>query len=256
MYGMPNNIRSTNIVNRVKPVIFLSMYWLGIRLLGGALPALEKTKRSEQVYEAIKAKIISNEFEPGGLLQERTLAEMLHVSRTPVREAEIRLAQEGWLDLSSQKGIRVREVTLRKVKEIFEIRGFIEEYTIEQIFARGLNRKLAGEMDADLRRIKESLENQEEMARHSFAFHSHFVGILGNQTLNAIWEKIIEEIVRIGMLGVMSTCDSTLEEFWGEHENLVNSLWTGEKEQVRRSLQMIKEEVFQSVERKLQKDMA
>lgn len=211
-----------------------------------------KTTRSEQVYEAIKTKIISNEFEPGGLLQERNLAEMLHVSRTPVREAVIRLAQEGWLDLSSQKSIRVREVTFRKVKEIFEIRGFIEEYTIEQIFARNLNRKLAGEMDADLRQIRENRDNQEELARHSFEFHSHFVGILGNQSLNSIWEKIIEEIVRIGMLGLMSTNDPILDEFWGEHERLVNSLWTGEKEQVRHSLQKIKEEVFQSMERKLQ----
>jgi len=213
-----------------------------------------KITRSEQVYEAIKTKIISNEFEPGSLLQERNLAEMLHVSRTPVREAVIRLAQEGWLDLSSQKSIRVRELTFRKVKEIFEIRGFIEEYTIEQIFTRNLNRKLAGELDADIRQVRENRENQEELARCSFKFHSHFVGILGNQTLNAIWEKIIEEIVRIAMMGVLSTSDSTLEDFWGEHERLVNSLWTGDKEQVRHSLRKIKEEVFRSMERKLQVD--
>jgi DNA-binding GntR family transcriptional regulator len=222
--------------------------------MGEVMPKVGKTTRSEQVYEAIKRKIIANEFEPGDLLQERSLAEMLQVSRTPVREAVIRLAQEGWLDLTSQKSIRVREVTLRKVREIFEIRGFIEDYTIEQIFARNLNRKLAGEMDADLRQIKENLGNQQEIANHSFDFHSHFVGILGNLTLNAIWEKIIEEIVRIGILGIMNTYDPRFEEFLDEHERLVNSLWAGEKEQVRNSLQKIKAEVFRSMERKLQKD--
>ncbi len=214
---------------------------------------MKKISLSEQVYETIKGKVISNEFAPGELLQERLLAEMLQVSRTPVREAVIRLAQEGWLDISSQKSIRVREVTLQKVIELFEVRSIVEEFALKQIFDRNLNRRLAGELDTAVQRMRENLLCAQEFARNDFQFHALFVAILGNSTLDALWKRIDEEIVRIGIMGTKHSI-SALESVVCDHEKIVDSLWKGEMEKVGKHLEQIREETFLGVAKTLQQN--
>jgi DNA-binding GntR family transcriptional regulator len=73
-----------------------------------------------RAYEEIRNQILNLDLEPGKALEEHVLLGTLRVSRTPVREALIRLAAEGLVDLLPNRGARVSEIDLTKLREFFE----------------------------------------------------------------------------------------------------------------------------------------
>lgn len=97
----------------------------------------EKPSYVETAYEGIKQLIIEEEIEPGALLSENQLAEYLSMSRTPIREAIRRLQAEGILEVRKGLGTFLKPLTLKDVKNIYEVRRALEliacETSIEQI---------------------------------------------------------------------------------------------------------------------------
>lgn len=82
-----------------------------------------------QVYEGIKSLIIKGQFPQDSKLQESDLAELFHVSRTPVREALKALKDDGLLEIRG-KGYYVKVLTPRNVDDIFQIRALLEDYAL------------------------------------------------------------------------------------------------------------------------------
>jgi GntR family transcriptional regulator of vanillate catabolism len=78
------------------------------------------------VTEQLRAKILNGEFLPGSRLHEGPLAEMMDVSRTPIRAALIALAQEGLLNYRPQRGYVVRKISLKEVLNAYTVRGRLE----------------------------------------------------------------------------------------------------------------------------------
>jgi DNA-binding GntR family transcriptional regulator len=87
----------------------------------------------ESAYNAIKEAILNLEFRPGDPLIEAAIAAELAVSKTPVREALIRLEREGLVEVGTNRGRTVVRLSSRDVQEVFEIRGLLEGH-----LARGL----------------------------------------------------------------------------------------------------------------------
>ena len=73
----------------------------------------------EAVYRHLKDLLLSGRFSPGERLSEPLLAQELGVSRTPVREALMRLAEEGLVELVPGKGARVRVFAPEEVEEVW-----------------------------------------------------------------------------------------------------------------------------------------
>jgi GntR family transcriptional regulator, rspAB operon transcriptional repressor len=86
----------------------------------------------DQVYRNLKKKILGLELEPGRLLSEKTLIEMLQVSRTPIREALVRLAQEGLVDTVPQKGSFISPIDMELVEESIFVRETLERAIVRQ----------------------------------------------------------------------------------------------------------------------------
>jgi DNA-binding GntR family transcriptional regulator len=82
--------------------------------------AKRKGTGTQRAYEQVRDRILNLELKPGQNLDEREFVQGLGVSRTPVREALIRLAGEGLVDLLPNRGARVSEVDLSRVREFFE----------------------------------------------------------------------------------------------------------------------------------------
>ncbi|AUH02311.1 GntR family transcriptional regulator [Pectobacteriaceae bacterium CE70] len=91
----------------------------------------QKTARSadsvEKVYEVVKALAIDYHFKPGERVNEVELASRLGVSRTPVREALNRLAQDGFMNFVPNRGFYSRDITPDGVRELYELRAVIEQ---------------------------------------------------------------------------------------------------------------------------------
>jgi DNA-binding GntR family transcriptional regulator len=92
------------------------------------LPSLE-----QHVYELIKEDILNGTLEPGMALVEARLADEFGVSKTPVREALIRLRLDGLVRIERFRGARVAEPSVQDVQEICMLRRWIEGGIAEEL---------------------------------------------------------------------------------------------------------------------------
>jgi len=81
---------------------------------------------SEKVYRAFKRDIIHGVYQPGEALSEKDLAERYKGSRTPVREAAVRLQNERLLRIVPNRGYFVSQITLQVLNDIYEFRSAVE----------------------------------------------------------------------------------------------------------------------------------
>jgi len=91
---------------------------------------------TDQVYRAIKDRVLSQDIAVGSRLRDEDLAAQLRVSRTPVREALMRLAQEGLVEIVPRSGTRVRNFTFEDIEHIFDVRIALEALAIRKAIAR------------------------------------------------------------------------------------------------------------------------
>jgi DNA-binding GntR family transcriptional regulator len=87
---------------------------------------------AEQAADAIREDILAGRIPAGARVAEADVARRLSVSRTPVREALARLAAEGLVELSPNRGARVTSRTAAELREIFEVRLRLEPYAVGQ----------------------------------------------------------------------------------------------------------------------------
>ncbi|MBN9117415.1 MAG: GntR family transcriptional regulator, partial [Pandoraea sp.] len=83
-------------------------------------------------YEALKARIVRGELRPGAPLSERALCDALAVSRTPLREALKRLANEGLVEISETRRARVARVSVDEVVNLLAVMAVLEGLSGEQ----------------------------------------------------------------------------------------------------------------------------
>ncbi|MFJ9124078.1 GntR family transcriptional regulator [Streptomyces sp. NPDC102340] len=145
----------------------------------------------ERTEELIRAGIHSGAYPPDSRLRERELAEALGVSRVPVREALMRLAAEGLVELEPRRGARVRRLTVRDVKELFDLRLSLEVFAARraaEIVANGGGhqglRAVMDEADAATRS-----EDQAGIAAANTAFHAELITMTGNRLLQSSFQR-------------------------------------------------------------------
>jgi DNA-binding GntR family transcriptional regulator len=83
-------------------------------------------KISERLCEKIEEEIATGKLSPGSALDEATLIEQYGVSRTPVREALIQLAAQGWIEIRPRRGAVVSSISPARLIEMFEVMGELE----------------------------------------------------------------------------------------------------------------------------------
>ena len=91
---------------------------------------------AEQAADAIRESILVGRIPAGARIAEADLARQLSVSRTPVREALSRLAAEGLVELSPNRGARAASWTSQELREIFDLRLRLEPYAVRRAVPR------------------------------------------------------------------------------------------------------------------------
>jgi DNA-binding GntR family transcriptional regulator len=85
----------------------------------------------ERVYQALKKDIVRGIFRPGEALTEQDLAARYHSSRTPVREAALRLQRENLVQIVANRGYFITEISIQSVNDIYDFRAAIEGASAE-----------------------------------------------------------------------------------------------------------------------------
>lgn len=92
---------------------------------------MSKQSLKNQAYQLIKQKILECEYLPGTLLNENDLCRLLSISRTPLRDALIRLEHDGLIQSIPSKGYEIKGIELQDLNTYFEARLFLEPHEVE-----------------------------------------------------------------------------------------------------------------------------
>jgi GntR family transcriptional regulator, rspAB operon transcriptional repressor len=110
---------------------------------------------ASMVFRELRDEIVSMRRKPGEAIAEKQIAESYGVSRTPVREAVLRLADDGLVEVFPQSGTYVSRIPLYRLPEAIVIRKTLEEGTVRHAASRATA--------ADIRALHANLELQERM---------------------------------------------------------------------------------------------
>lgn len=160
-----------------------------------------RLSQSERAYQDLKRRILDNEMPAGFQALEQELAEMLTMSRTPVREALIRLAKEGIVEVRPRHGMRVLPISVDDMREIYEILTGLEGIAAEVVAKRGLTKEqLAALHDAvsamDATLLEDDLAGWAEADQ---CFHNLLVEYCGNERLRTWVNTCCDQVHRARM---------------------------------------------------------
>lgn len=160
---------------------------------GPTLAGLVGLSARDRAYQDLRNRILTGRLAPGTTLLETELAALLGLSRTPVREATIKLAEEGLIDIRPRHGITVRAMTAEDVRDILDVFSALEIRAVELVARRGLSGAELAHLEQMLSRM-ERLTAAGDIARWSDMdddLHSTIVALCGNprllRTLGEYW---------------------------------------------------------------------
>lgn len=162
------------------------------------MPTKSKTTRVGDAYERLKAEILQSELPPGFQAPEPDIAERLGMSRTPVREALIRLESEGLVELVPRRGAKVLPLSMDDFLEIYELLVALEPAALEKLAGTPIR---AEDLE-ELERLIEEMEKAEEAgdldawASADDRFHRTLLGLSRNGRLVGYTECLLDQIHR------------------------------------------------------------
>jgi DNA-binding GntR family transcriptional regulator len=139
----------------------------------------------EQAYHQIKKRILDNVWSPGYQSLEQEIALSLGMSRTPVREALIKLQQEGFVEVIPRRGVRVLPVSPTDMKDIYEILTALECMAAELVAKRKPSKAELKPLVTATQAMTAALAKDEldAWALADETFHHALVSLSGNRLL-------------------------------------------------------------------------
>ncbi|MFH8367872.1 GntR family transcriptional regulator [Streptomyces sp. NPDC018031] len=182
---------------------------------------------AERVFAHVKQAVLERRYEGGTLLTEGDLAEAVGVSRTPVREALLRLEAEGLIKLYPKKGALVLPVSAQEIADVVETRLLVEEYAA---------RKAVPAPGALIERLEELLAEQRRhadtgdlaaVAVSDRCFHAEIVRHAGNAILARLYDQLRDRQLRMGV-AVMHAHPDRIAKNIAEHTEILDALRSGD----------------------------
>lgn len=187
---------------------------------------LEKleTSRSEHAYEWLRQRIFSGEIPPGTVLREVQLAQEAGVSRTPIRDGLLRLAEIGLVKRYANRGSVVVEMGVKEIWECLEVQQCTETYSLRVLLTED---RLPPDVDVlvhFVQKQEEALQQQAywEFFRNDRAMHMQIVRWTENSRLVQIMSDVSDLLIYGGYQTIRKR--ARLEEALDEHKILVDSL--------------------------------
>jgi len=160
---------------------------------------LPRVSARDAAYEQLRDWITLGPLEPGEAIRDTEIAHLLGMSRTPVREAILRLAQEGLVETFPGRHTRVAPLRLGRAPHVFAIGGVLDALAAEEATLR-LTTEDFERLDAALDRMAHP-EEPRELQILDEEFHALYYRASGNQPLAELLEGISLELRRFDRPG-------------------------------------------------------
>lgn len=187
----------------------------------------ERRRLADEVYDQLIKAIRDGDIKPEDTLIQEKLAAELQISRTPVREALMRLEREGVLEVSNRGSFRLYQMSQDEVRELYQARAAVEGQA-GRILAVNHTPEMIGELRAYVAE-QEDLKNPtvQDYFQANRNIHRQFVVYAGNRFLVEMFDMIWGKAHAFQLFATIENVD--LSKSLGDHMALVDVIATGDK---------------------------
>ena len=180
-----------------------------------------------QAYDYLINLIKNGDLRPNTIYSLNQMAKEMGISRTPLRDAVLRLEQEHYVDILPSKGFTLHKMTREDIIETYQLRSAIELYCFKQL-SHGIHtergqeyfKKLSTKV-ASQKEIAATTRCTEDFGRKDYEFHRSVVQYVGNESMLDIYRRFM---YRIFWLNVTSfSQEGRMDDTMAEHEQILTS---------------------------------
>lgn len=200
----------------------------------------------DDVYERIRDDILSCVLQPGSPVHEQALAQRFQVSKSPIRDALLRLQEQHLVEVLPRKGYRVRPISLADAVELYEMRLLYERECALRAIDHAADATLA---ELDEFRTGPRGRDLTKWIAYNRRFHLAVAAASGNSRLQRAATEVIEQFDRLTYVGVNGSAPAAgTHAFADEHAAIIDALQARDR---RRAVAQIREHIEASRKRTL-----
>jgi len=188
-------------------------------------PSIPKTL-SQTIYNYLKDAVVTNKLQANQRIIEKDIAKMFGVSTTPVREALLRLAAEGYFFIDSHRKTVVKEISIEELKDILQVMAELDTIAIEHVVEHI--------QPEHLQKLKELTRQMEQVGRSkdiekyleiNTTMHNKIWDILPNKVLQRTIEFVHGQLMRYTYSRISAFQEpAVLDRSIQEHKKLLRAL--------------------------------
>jgi DNA-binding GntR family transcriptional regulator len=202
---------------------------------------------TEQAYQSVKRQLLNGSFPEGSKLTEEYLSSALGISKSPVREALMRLESEGLINIEARRGAYVRKFSAREVRDLYDVRALLEVHAVS---VAEITPELLEQMAGSIERTRNNLEAGDKL-RH-IEEDVHFHGLIAGSTGNEEFRKILDNIQQKSLLCRMATFYLSATTAPVSHQKIYSAMRDGDREGAQREMHdhilFVRDTLLQSLE--------
>jgi DNA-binding GntR family transcriptional regulator len=151
------------------------------------------------IYEKIKTNILNLTYAPGSYINEEDLIKDLSDNKEYIRCALNWLEIEDWIIREPDERLRIKDITVKDILEIYQIRKLIEIPALQEIFTQDQTDEYADRINAKIEKAKEFKHDPFLWELAESEIHMEIVNVFNNKYINNIYHQIQDEVVRSGI---------------------------------------------------------
>lgn len=186
---------------------------------------------AQRVFDALRDDILHLRLKPGAHIEEAALEKRFKVSRTPVREALIRLAASGLVTLLPNRGAQVAQIDISEVPQFFEALDMCQRLVLRLAAARRSDDDLA-RLDALNRDFAKAAAQQDVvgMSELNHDFHAAMGAACGNKYVRELYDDLLSVGLRLARsafttgLAEQTPDRGYYDEVVGHHRDMIDAM--------------------------------
>jgi DNA-binding GntR family transcriptional regulator len=210
----------------------------------------------DQIYQKIKEEVLSNTFVPGTKINPKTISDDYKISVTPVKQALNRLVSEGLVESIPRRGMIVKQLSTKNLKDSFEARRMIELYCVPSII------EYSKTNPSFIEQLKDNIEknsvaineaeikgNYQKQNNLDYEFHSILISASCNEQISRLYDVVGSHTTMFYLYGNKNK--QRFEECIIEHSAILNSIISGDPEALTKAINLHIDSVFRDYNQKL-----
>lgn len=201
---------------------------------------------SNLIKERIVEDLVLGKIKSGEKLVEAKYAEEFGTSRAPIREAFYLLTLEGFVQKIPRKGTVVKGYTPAEIRDLLEIRNYLEELALQRLFEKDSS-KLTARMETIIGKMEQAGHDVKEYAALNYDFHFQMILASESDVIKSIYERLGTPLRSYQTVSFLE--ERNIKKSLEEHKRIVQLLKDGSLQEASRLLAKHNKDVFTRIEK-------